>query len=167
MATKSIVILRTEPMSRAFGLKFFAATNIDGDSTRDHSEPGRHEGMQENRAGVKRIAIVDDEEDLLMVYSMMVKSWGHRVEFTGRDGRDVVQAFIENKIQPDIVLLDHRMRAMNGLEAAKRIRASNPSVRIVIVSADDSVREEAIRAGLIFLQKPFSKAKLKDILDDL
>jgi CheY-like chemotaxis protein len=167
MATKSIVILRAEPMSPTFGLKFFAATNIDGNSRHGHSEPGRPVGKQENRTGVKRIAIVDDEEDLLAVYSMMVKSWGHRVEFTGSDGTDLVKAFVENKIQPDIVLLDHRMRAMNGLEAAKRIRASHPSIRIVIVSADDSVREEAIRAGFIFLQKPFSRAKLKDILNDL
>ena len=167
MATKSIVILRTEPMSPTFGLKFFASTNVDGDRTHGHSEPGRPGGIQENRAGVKRIAIVYDEEDLVRVYSMMVKSWGHRIEFTGSDGTDIVKAIIENKVQPDIVLLDHRMRAMNGLEAAKRIRASHPSIRIVIVSADDSVREEAIRAGFIFLQKPFSRAELKDILNDL
>jgi DNA-binding NarL/FixJ family response regulator len=35
------------------------------------------------------------------------------------------------------VLIDYRMKMMNGLEGAKKIRSADPLARIVLVSADD------------------------------
>ena len=63
-----------------------------------------------------------------------------------------------------MVLLDYRMRTMNGFEAAEEIRRFDPAVRIVIVTADDSVREKVVAAGFGFLQKPFSMSQLRDYL---
>ena len=63
------------------------------------------------------------------------------------------------------MLIDCRMEMMNGLEAAKKIRPADPLIRIVLVSADGSTKRDASATGFVFLQKPFSSAELKDLLD--
>ena len=115
----------------------------------------------------KTIAIVDDEDDLVAVYSTMLTQLGYVVEFTANDGSDVVQAFLEKRIKPDVILVDHRMKTMNGLDAAERIRQVDSGVKIVIVTADDSVEERAKAAGFGYIEKPFSMAQLRDYLKRL
>jgi CheY-like chemotaxis protein len=46
------------------------------------------------------------------------------------------------------------------LEAAKKILRNRPRVKIIMSTADDSVKQEAISAGMTFLQKPFSLGEL-------
>jgi two-component system, chemotaxis family, chemotaxis protein CheY len=166
MATKSIVLMQPIAVpSTGIGHRYRAANDTGRDPLhKTVSHPGTL-AAQGGKAAVKRVAIVDDEEDLVAVYAIMVRKWGHRVEFTGSDGTDIVRAFDGRRIQPDVVLIDYRMKTMNGLEAAKRIRSTDPLVRIVLVSADDSIKQDAISTGFVFLQKPFSSAELKDLLN--
>jgi CheY-like chemotaxis protein len=60
--------------------------------------------------------------------------------------------------------MDYRMKTMNGLEAAKQIHVPDPSIKIVIASADDAIGPEAKSARWTFLQKPFSLAQLERLL---
>ncbi len=58
--------------------------------------------------------------------------------------------------------MDYRLPIMNGVEASKEILKIDPDTKIVFLSADASVMDEAMRAGAyIFLKKP---ASIKDIL---
>ena len=57
------------------------------------------------------------------------------------------------------------MKMMNGLGAAKKIRSADPLVRIVLVSADDSIKQDANTTGFVSLQKPFTSTELKDLLE--
>jgi DNA-binding NarL/FixJ family response regulator len=52
------------------------------------------------------------------------------------DGRTTVEEVL--KLKPDVVLLDISMPQLNGLEAAKRIRAKSPRTKILILSAHDN-----------------------------
>jgi CheY-like chemotaxis protein len=167
MATKGLITLQESPLRSGLALGFFEfagthAGNPVGGAGGEDVKPSR-----KGSTAPKRIGIVDDEVEMVLAYSMMVKKWGHQVEFTANDGPQAVQACLTEKTQPDVILLDYRMKLMNGFEAAKKILSHDPGVKIVIVSADDSIREEAIGAGYLFLLKPFSMGQLKNILANL
>jgi CheY-like chemotaxis protein len=114
----------------------------------------------------KRIAIVDDEEDLTSTFTMLFTRLGFDIECIAQSGDEIVQAVKQGK-HPDVIIMDYRMPGMNGLEASKTILEKMPSVKIVIASADDSIRQPALAAGLSFLPKPFLISSLERLLEEL
>jgi len=114
----------------------------------------------------KRVAIVDDEKDLTSVFSMIVTSLGHHTEFVAHGGNEIVLAVGGGGIHPDIILMDYRMGSMNGIQAAQKILQTHPEIKIIIATADDSVRQEATALGLLFIQKPFSIRALAKVIDE-
>jgi len=63
------------------------------------------------------------------------------------DGLEAVQLAIE--LKPDLILLDVGLPTMNGIEAARRIRALVPESKIIFLSQEtsDEVVEEALSTG--------------------
>jgi DNA-binding NarL/FixJ family response regulator len=56
---------------------------------------------------------------------------------------------LASELQPDVILMDIQLPAMNGIEASKRIKAINPRIQILMLTMfqdDDSVFA-AVRAG--------------------
>ena len=82
-------------------------------------------------------------------------------------GEDIVHAVRNRQVEPDIVIMDYRLPGMNGIEAAKRIVRRMPNAKVVITTADDSIRPAAEDAGLLFLQKPFTIDHLVKFLQTL
>jgi CheY-like chemotaxis protein len=118
-------------------------------------------------AGVGReVAIVDDEGELRMLFSRGVALLGYHVGFDAGDGVEIVRAVLEGGIHPDLILMDYRMPIMTGIEAAKAIHEAKPDIKIIVVTADDSVRQEAVSSGFSFLEKPFSIAALSKALEE-
>ncbi|MDG6926478.1 MAG: response regulator [Nitrososphaerota archaeon] len=110
----------------------------------------------------RSLAIVEDEQDLLSIYSRVTKELGFDPVIVAREGEDIVRAVVEGRASPDVVIIDYRLPGMNGIEAAKRILKHRPATKVIVASADDSVREESISLGFTFLQKPFSLAAFSD-----
>jgi DNA-binding NtrC family response regulator len=108
----------------------------------------------------KVVAIVDDDEDLCSLLSALVRSIGYHAECVAHDGDEIVQAVLEDGIKADLILMDYRMPTMNGMQAAEKILRVRPEIKIIIATADDSIRRNAISAGLFFIQKPFSVSAL-------
>jgi len=121
----------------------------------------------EGRTAGKRIALADGEPDLVSVLEMMIRKWNYIIEMITNDGAQLVSAISEKKIHPQIVLMDYRMKGINGLAAAQKILKLDPKIKVIIASADDSARDDVAKAGLAFLQKPFSSVQLKRALDAL
>ena len=116
----------------------------------------------QNRVCDGGIAIVDDERSIVDIYSKILISKKIPIAFVAYDGEEAVDKFMSCMHRPKVVLMDFRMPLMNGIEASKRIWKIEPSTRIIFISADSGVKEEAIKAGAAgFIQKP---ASLREIV---
>jgi DNA-binding NarL/FixJ family response regulator len=81
------------------------------------------------------------------VCSTLAKRPDLRVIAEASDGLEAVQKAVE--LRPDLILLDIGLPTMNGIEAARRIRAVVPNAKIIFVSQETSadVVEEALSTG--------------------
>ena len=90
---------------------------------------------------------------------------GHGVD-KARDGLEAVEAA---QTRPyDLILMDVRMAQMDGITALKEIKATNPAIPIIIMTAYSSVDKavEAMKLGAMdYLTKPLNFDDLKQILD--
>ena len=102
------------------------------------------------------IMIVDDEEVLHILYAKLLEHKGHRVVASAYNGEEAVDIYRAMEHRPDLVLMDHRMPVKNGLEAMQEILSIDGGARIVFLTADISVAEQAMEMGAAdVLLKPF------------
>jgi len=107
------------------------------------------------------ILLVDDDETHRVMLRSMLRKWGWEVR-EADDGTTAVDAVGETPF--DAVLMDVRMTRMDGLEALKRIKAINPAIPIIIMTAYSSIDSavEAIKNGAHdYLTKPLDFERLK------
>src|SRR5690606_6683658 len=105
-----------------------------------HNHYSCTEGLKQ-QGKVQTIMIIEDEEDILMVYRNFLAKRGYTIEVSAPTANEVLRDY--DAYQPDLVLIDYRLPgSMNGLEAAERILRKNPLARILIVTAHEDVRKE-------------------------
>ena len=115
------------------------------------------------RAGsrVFKVALAEDEPPVLAIFSRILS----RAEFSVipfEDGKDLVDYITNNSdADPDVVITDFRMTKMNGIEAARKIRAIKPHIKIILASAYD-VPADATKLFDVILRKPISSKELVD-----
>ena len=107
------------------------------------------------------IFIVEDDRSLRSLYEKALKLNGYKVIASAENGLDAVNKFKNFSEKPDIILMDHRMPLKSGMEAAKEILEIDSSIKIIFVSADETIKKEALSNGAIsFKDKPFSLQQL-------
>jgi len=97
---------------------------------------------------VIRILIADDQE-LVRTGFRVVLDAEPDLEVVGEAGDGIEALEASATLQPDVVLMDIRMPNLDGIEATRRIAATNGSPRVLILTTfdlDDYVYE-ALRAG--------------------
>ncbi|MHA1136235.1 MAG: response regulator [Candidatus Thorarchaeota archaeon] len=101
------------------------------------------------------VLIVDDDFLLNDVLTRMLSIGGHIVVGQAYNGAEAVEMFDRLNPKPDIILMDYRMPVMDGTSATRKIIQIHPGSRIIFISADDTVRVDALNAGALgFLTKP-------------
>ena len=78
------------------------------------------------------ILVVDDNEDLLETFSMILKRRGFYVE-TADNGSSAIDKFKEHHF--DVTLMDIVMPEMNGVEAFQKIREIHPGATVILMTA--------------------------------
>ncbi|HEY3101622.1 MAG TPA: response regulator [Methylomirabilota bacterium] len=108
----------------------------------------------------RRVVIADDEEEIRDLLTEYLEAHGWET-FRAVNG---LEALLHVKQQrPSAVVLDLHMPRLGGIDALKRIRAFDPTIAVVIVSAsiDDAVRRQADALGArAVLNKPIDLAGL-------
>jgi response regulator NasT len=108
-----------------------------------------------------RVAVADDEPDMLDYFQEILPVLGHEVVAAARTGRELVEKCHE--AAPDLVITDIRMPDMDGIEAATRICEPRP-IPVILVSgfhdAELIARAESEQI-LAYLVKPIKQADLE------
>jgi two-component system chemotaxis response regulator CheY len=103
------------------------------------------------------IAIAEDEKSLVDAYERIFKKKNISIRFVAFDGREAIKKYIECTPKPHVLLMDYRLPIINGLDASKEILKIDPDAKIIFLSADINVKEDALKAGaIVFLIKPVS-----------
>ena len=122
-----------------------------------------------------RLLIADDEPHLLSVYQDWLKLDNRHV-ITAENGQKCLEIYCahskSNQLQNyfDVVILDHNMPVLNGLQTAIEILKINPNQRIIFASGYienivlDSLTE--INKAIEVIKKPFSIEALDDMINN-
>ena len=87
-----------------------------------------------------------------------------RIE-TAKTGRAVIE--LAESFRPDLLFMDIQMPGINGIEAMREIKKSNPAVVFIVLSAYDKFdyAKEAINLGVLeYMNKPFSARAITEVL---
>ncbi|MCK0096874.1 response regulator transcription factor [Yoonia sp. F2084L] len=108
---------------------------------------------------MSRIALVDDDRNILTSVSMTLEAEGFEVE-TYNDGLSALEAF--NKRMPELAVLDIKMPRMDGMDLLQRLRQKTSMPVIFLTSKDDEIDEVlGLRMGADdYVKKPFSQRLL-------
>jgi CheY-like chemotaxis protein len=99
--------------------------------------------QQKQKQSHNNILLVDDEPDILLTYKTFLLTAGQDYNtdaFT--DSQKALQQFVQlNPSYYDLVIMDIRMPNLNGLQLYYRLKAINPIIKILFISALDAAQE--------------------------
>jgi len=107
---------------------------------------------------VKKVLVVEDNEQNLYLISFILEKMGHKVIVakTGEEGAEIAL-----KELPDLILMDIQLPGINGLETTRRIRASKADGDVPIIALTSYAlvgdREQVLSAGCTgYIEKPIN-----------
>ena len=117
---------------------------------------------------MKKLLIVDDSNIIRNKIARALGEYGLQVVGLASNGQEAVAQF--RSARHDVVTMDLTMPEMDGIECIRQIRAIDPKVKILVVSAlaDKATAIQALMEGAQgFLGKPFSEAELTEAIGEL
>ena len=120
-----------------------------------------------------RIMVVDDERDILSIIKRGLESKNRFQVETFIDAESALESLKENPDDYyDLVLTDIRMPKINGFELYRRIKESNPHMKIVFITAFEINKEEFSKVipsldVIDFISKPVSMSTLMTKLNSI
>ena len=111
------------------------------------------------------VLIVDDDSQLADNIRLYLEryDWETHVEYSAEAGLKKLKT-----LHPDILLTDHMMPGMTGIDLIKQVQEIDPQIKIVMLTGEGNlqVAVDAMKAGASdYLGKPVSLAELKVVLD--
>jgi len=115
---------------------------------------------------MRKILVVDDDLDLRSsIVSALMAAGEYQID-QACDGEEAVNRVRAG--QYDLILMDVNMPRMSGIEALKEIKAHDPSIMVIMLTAFSNIRDavEATRLGAYnYLEKPVKSDNLAYMID--
>ncbi len=111
-----------------------------------------------------KVLVIDDEANLRKVLAAMLRRDGFDVT-VAENGEQGLAEFHKNGA--DIVVTDLVMPKVGGMEVLGTVRAANPDVPVIIITAHGTVDSavDAIKAGAFdYITKPFDQSELSSVV---
>jgi signal transduction histidine kinase/CheY-like chemotaxis protein len=113
-----------------------------------------------------RVLLVEDHVINQKLATVLIERDGHTVQ-VANNGQEALDLLAEQPF--DLVLMDMMMPVMDGIEATKRLRASEQGIRMPVVAMTANAmpidRERCLKAGMDdFISKPIEFAELRRVL---
>lgn len=109
----------------------------------------------------KNILICDDAAFMRMMIKDILTKNGYNVAGEAENGLKAVEKY--NEVKPDLVLMDITMPEMDGIQALKKIKETDPNANVVMCSAmgQQAMVIESIQSGARdFIVKPFQPERV-------
>jgi two-component system response regulator PilR (NtrC family) len=113
---------------------------------------------------VEKILVVDDEQSLREVLSIMLRRAGYAVT-SAMDGEEAIELL--NKEIFDLVITDLRMPKIDGMDVLKAVKSASPETVVLIITAfatADSAVEAMKQGAYDYLTKPFQVDEVQLII---
>ncbi len=113
-----------------------------------------------------RVLLVDDEQEFVETLSdrLILRKMGSAV---AHDGESALK-LIEND-PPDVMVLDLKMKGVDGIEILKKVKQDNPSIEIIILTGHGSEddKEKCMKLGAFaYLRKPLDISELSGVIKE-
>lgn len=114
---------------------------------------------------MKRILVVDDEENIRLLYQEELKDAGYEV-VTAKSGEEAL--IMVNEKKPDLITLDIKMANMNGIDFLRQLRNTHRDLPVIICTAYDDYRQDfQLWASDAFVAKSSDITELKARISEL
>ena len=113
--------------------------------------------MKDSEAAKIRILVLDDEVQIVDVFSRLMKQFNYHTDFF-RDGNTAIEVIAQDPARYDVIVSDIKMPNIDGIEFAKRIRNLCPNTPIIFMTGypSEEIKKEALKLKkVVFLEKPF------------
>ena len=115
----------------------------------------------------RKILVIDDEPELLALMMEVLEDEGYQA-FSAANGSDGIR--LNERENPDLIILDLRMPEMDGIETLRQIRKKDNKVKVVILTgygSPDTIRDAADLDVSEYLSKPFENDHLVRIIGEV
>ena len=120
---------------------------------------------------MKRILVVDDEEDILISLKESLTRLDKDFEVTGVQSGEECLEILKNNEKPDLIILDIMMPGMDGWELFNRLKENYrwSKIPVVFLTAknDEFTKTFGSSSAADFIKKPFDIYDLKNRIDTI
>lgn len=116
----------------------------------------------------KYVLAVDDQPSIRFLLYEILREIGYQAKCAD-NGKECLN-IARSKEQPAVILLDHKMPQLTGLEVLSILKSDETTkdIPVIIITGVEDIENEAkIRGARMVLTKPFDIIKLKEILSEI
>jgi len=112
--------------------------------------------------GVKRVIIIDDDKNILSIFTSILKRKGYIVD-TAESGKEALEKI--SREQYDVALVDVVLPDANGLDLLGSIPSETKKIVITGTQREEGLRKATSEGAYAYLLKPVKPEKLQLIVD--